>query len=244
MTIIWKSNNNKRSDNFEKIKTFLKERKKENPNYKILDAGGAVNPWASEYTDAYLDIQDVPGKRVITGDIQSPEVWKKVNEENFDFIICSHTLEDIKNPGFVIEKILENCKEGFISIPNKHTEMSHVESLKYLGYCHHQYMFMMKDDTLFAIRKFVLLHNFIKPINFLPGMESISKLFKKLSGKTLLMNPSSSNLSWVDKSINNHEYELAFLWKDKFDFKYLNDDFLSKADKYLNVIKKEMQDGL
>ena len=244
MSIIWKSNSNKRYENFEMVKNLLKERKKKNPNYKVLDAGGAGNPWASEYTDAYLDIQDVPGKKVIVGDIQSTEVWKKISEENFDFIICSHTLEDIKNPGFVIEKIIENCKEGFISVPNKHTEMSHVESLKYLGYCHHQYMFTLKEETLFGLRKFVLLHHFIKFNNSLPGVNLMSKIIRKLLGRSLLTYPRSSNLSWVDKSINTHENELAFIWKDKFDFKYLNDDFLSNPDKYLNIVKEEMASGL
>jgi hypothetical protein len=244
MSIIWQSNTNKRSENFEKVKSFLKERRIENPNYKVLDAGGAGNPWAAEYTNAYLDIQDVPGKRVIVGDIQSHEVWEKISKENFDFIICTHTLEDIKNPGFVIENIIKNCKEGFIAVPSKHTEMSHVESLKYLGYCHHQYVFAMQDDIFLGLRKFVLMQHFIKFTNLLPGMELFSKIIRKITKRPYLLYPNSSKLPWVNKSINTHEYELAFLWKDSFSFKYLNDDFLSSQDKYLNIIKNDLGKGI
>jgi hypothetical protein len=244
MSIIWKSNNNKRVENFERVKKFLKEKKELNPQYKVLDAGGAGNPWASEYTDAYLDIQDIPGKRVITGDIQSPDVWKKVSEENFDFIICSHTLEDIKNPDFVIKNIIENSKEGFISVPNKHTEMSHVESLKYLGYCHHQYIFTLKDETFFALRKFVLLNYFIKSFYLIPGINLLEKIIRKLFNKSSLLYPHKGNLNWINKNINTHEYELAFIWKDNFNFEYLNNDFLSNSKKYQDIIKKDLKEGL
>jgi hypothetical protein len=244
MSIIWKSNSNKRVENFSRIIDFLKEKKEKNPNYKVLDAGGAVNPWASEYTDVYLDIQDVPGKRVITGDIQSPEVWEKISQENFDFIICSHTLEDIKNPDFVIKNIIKNSKEGFISVPNKHTEMSHVESLSYLGYCHHQYIFTLKDETLFALRKFVLLNYFVKSIYLLPGINIIEKIIRKLFKKPFLFYPHTGNLNWINTKINTHEYELAFIWKDKFDFEYLNNDFLSDQKKYADIVEKDLVEGL
>ena len=243
MSITWKSNNNKREENKKMVREFLKSKKIENPNYRVLDIGGVANPWADQYVDTYLDIVPVQNKDVIIGDIQKPEVWEEVKSRNFDFIICSHTLEDIVSTEYVIDKILECSKNGFISMPNKHTEMSHVESLRYLGYMHHQYIFTIQGETLIALRKSVALCNFIRfPLRIL-GFDFLAKVRRIIFRRPLLLYPYSSKVKWLNKNINSHEYELAFIWNDKFDFKYLNNNFIPSTQDYLNFVEKDLEDG-
>lgn len=243
MSIEWISNKNTKKENRSVVFDYLKNKKKDNQNYKILDVGGASNPWADGYVDTYLDIQEMDGKDVIVGDILKPDVWKIVKERQFDFIICSHTLEDISNPEYVINKILECCSSGYISMPNKHVEMSHVESLRYLGYMHHQYIFTFQNDTLVALRKSVALCYFINIYLRIFGFDIFSKIRRVVFGKSLLLHPYSSNVKWLNKCINTHEHELAFVWEDKFDFKYLNNNFIPSLKDYLKFVTDDIVDG-
>ncbi len=153
MSIIWKSNSNKRVENFERVRKFLKEKKQDNLNYKVLDIGGTVNPWAAEYTDAYLDIQDMPGRKVIVGDIQSADVWQKVREEKFDFIICSHTLEDIRNPDFVDV----GANIGLISL----YMLKHLPDIKIYAFepSPHQYSLFQKNISENNLEKHISLYD-------------------------------------------------------------------------------------
>ena len=207
MSIIWKSNNTKVEDNRLKLINFLKEEKRKNPKYKVLDIGGVSNPWADDCVDAYVDYQEMSNKKIIVGDILSESTWEKIDNEKFDFCICSHTLEDIRDPKFVINKITTFFSKGYIAVPNKHTELSHVESTKYLGYGHHRYIFSLQEnESLIAISKLVILNQFINRILYLPGIDLLIKISKKISKNNVFPKSFKSNVPWIDTKINNSQY--------------------------------------
>src|SRR5712672_3012820 len=106
---------------------YVRSLKAQNPRLKVVDIGGAANPWSADVVDAYVDMRPVPGLRTLTGDIHDPGLWREIKSEGFDFCICSHTLEDIRDPLFVLAQIRETFSQGYIAVPNKHVEFSHIE---------------------------------------------------------------------------------------------------------------------
>lgn len=102
--------------------------------YTVIDIGGTVEGWSAPLVDAIMDF-NIPengkykdGLLVFVADITNPKHWKDVLEYvdkngKFDFCICTHTLEDIMNPGFVCEQISKIAKEGYIATPSKHSEL-------------------------------------------------------------------------------------------------------------------------
>src|SRR5690349_25177201 len=43
-------------------------------------------------------------------------------DKQFDFAICSHTLEDVRNPLWVCSEIIRVAKRGYIEVPSREWE--------------------------------------------------------------------------------------------------------------------------
>lgn len=224
--------------NREVAKDYIKKQKQVNPNYKVIDIGGAANPWCDELVNAYIDIIEVEGKKTFSGDIYSNELWEKIKKEKYDFCICTHMLEDIRDPAFIINKINENFSAGFISVPNKHTELSNIENPAFLGYCHHRWIFTIVEDKLKALAK-------------MPVVEVFNQKNKKkcIRERILCMlnlnNDKFPKLDWVDKNIAKSECELAFIFKEHIDFEFINNDFAGiNRDELINLYVYNLKEGL
>ena len=123
--------------------------------FTVIDFGGSANNWCSSFCDAIVDFNTAQGlhenTRFFNMDITHPDSYSDLEDYvnkngKFDFSICSHTLEDIMNPGFVIEKICKLSNEGYIAVPSKYREMSRFEG-RYRGYIHHRWIFDNHDGV-------------------------------------------------------------------------------------------------
>ena len=115
---------------------------------KILDVGGGKNSWLGDLVTDVIDIKPIdvgPTIKVHIGDVQSPDTWQ-FQEKEFDFISCTHTLEDIRDPQTVVGLISKYGKSGFIAVPNRHTEVSLIEGFGWLGNYHHRWIFNCSDE--------------------------------------------------------------------------------------------------
>jgi len=158
-----------------------------NTDSKILDLGGGHNCWGLPHVNHIADFlwteeekqglfdikQDL---KLFTVDIEDYRSWRRLEkycEENgkFDFIICTHTLEDLNNPLLACQKMNEIGKAGYISVPTKYAELSRfedyypkeefrnhpsLEKIKcggYKGYHHHRWVFQLKDNTFLGYPK-------------------------------------------------------------------------------------------
>jgi len=158
-----------------------------NTDSKILDIGGGHNCWGLPHVNHIADFlwteeekqglfdikQDL---KLFTVDIEDYRSWRRLEkycEENgkFDFIICTHTLEDLNNPLLACQKMNEIGKAGYISVPTKYAELSRfedyypkeefrnhpsLEKIKcggYKGYHHHRWVFQLKDNTFLGYPK-------------------------------------------------------------------------------------------
>ncbi len=226
MPIIKKSDENIRAE----VLAYLKDKKAADPAYRVIDVGGAVNPWADEYVDAYVDINSfATSKRLFSGDISCPKVWEEIGRERFDFSICTHTLEDIRDPGFVIGKLLSVSKAGFIATPNKHTELSCVESAYWTGYCHHRWIFSVVDDATLRIFPKLPLTSYFSPSNrfaHLMGRLNIGALSDIM--RKVKRHPVAPGIKWIKKEKIHPGNELGFIWEDGFSWEFANGDYAGR----------------
>lgn len=140
---------------------------------KIIDIGGATS-FADGYLDAIVDAQ-VPAARseqYFTGNINEPEVWQWVHQVaakqgKWDYAICTHTLEDIINPGFVCKQIEQIAHAGLIIEPSKYRELSRFSG-QFRGFLHHRWIFDVIDGVLTAFPKI----NYIEHEKF-DGMDKL-----------------------------------------------------------------------
>lgn len=205
---------------------------------RVLDVGGSYGNWTKGYSTHFLDINpnlDSPLK-VFIGDINDEYGWEEVMQDviangKFDFAIASHVLEDIRNPVYVLKKLPQIAKEGYIIGPNKHFELSYVENVverddinpplcgvirSYRGFCHHRWIMSIQD------------------------METtpVYCLFPKLPMILCI-----SDWEWVNR--NSELGELSFWWKDSIKFKVINNDFIGPSPKFIfDLYRSELLRGI
>ena len=224
-------------------------------DFRVIDVGGRYNPWADEHTDAYVDLfpADSTGKKTFVGNVCRPEVWEEIRQtgELFDFSICTHVLEDIRDPFFVALQLASISKAGYVSVPTKHSEMANVESRFYLGYCHHRWVYTVREvagaQRMLALAKMPVLGYFnnrfrpiLKLIHFFGRWTIMAKVERRLG-----IFPGGGNVDWVDKRLVGHHTELGVWWDTELPLEAILDDYsgetcLELADLY----RHQLRDGI
>lgn len=142
------------------IVNFIKQKQAES-NFTVIDVGGSFTGWSSPVITALVDFNDpsLTNSRIkhFKVDITHPDSWKEILEYvdingKFDFSICSHTLEDIINPGFVCEMLQKISKSGYIAVPSIHIEMARIEGA-WRGFIHHRWFFVFENGIFTAYPK-------------------------------------------------------------------------------------------
>lgn len=245
MPITYASNaNREKSRSF--VLDYLKKKKAENPGFTVLDIGGSANSWADSVVDGYVDMLEAKShKPTFVGDINEAKPWKAIQEKygKVDFILCTHTLEDIRNPVFAIKMLQESAKAGYISTPNKYSELSHVESHYFTGWSHHRWIFGLEqkgDDWLVKFIPKYASSNFFSHYNHSPWVKIKRALHLTNKDKTR----PSPNLPAVkkNKAIANLKNELGFVWEDSFKFEFT--DFYLSTEAILKDLKDFTEKGL
>ena len=139
---------------------------KENNFKRVLDVGATMSGWSSEFLSHYLDINEWDNSpcQGFHGNACLYSTWEPVLkdvEENglFDFVICSHTLEDIAAPQFVSEMLCKIAKEGYIAVPSKNKELSRYIDGPYYGWVHHRWIYNKEGNKFVAYPKLSFLEH-------------------------------------------------------------------------------------
>lgn len=228
------------------IKKYIDENKERNQDYKVLDVGGGVQNKANIQIDALFDLNDDVIRtterkiRVIKEDFCSKEAWNTISDNSFDFTICTHTLEDIRDPYFVIQQIIRVSKEGYIAVPHKLRELDFSTMKSVLGYAHHRWIFGMKNQELNIISKSNLLDYLVKTKKIKIPKNSKKYFFVNLVRYIyFLMKNEKKAFSYREKKETIMNYEIAFKFKNDFKFKFLNQDcFLPPHTEYVEAIEE------
>jgi SAM-dependent methyltransferase len=139
----------------------------------VLDVGGGANPlpradWVIDllaYDDRglYGEAIDPTGERFskqtwVQRDICDREPWP-FQDKQFDFVTCSHTLEDIRDPIWVSSELIRVAKAGYIEVPSRLEEQSYGFQGPWAGWGHHRWLIDLDGDELIFVFKHHVLHN-------------------------------------------------------------------------------------
>ncbi len=92
-------------------------------------------------------------------DLCQRQPWP-VEDKRFDFAVCSHLLEDIRDPIWVCSELQRIAKAGYIEVPSRWVEQSKgVENPKHAGYYHHRWLIESSENRLLFRQKPHLLHS-------------------------------------------------------------------------------------
>ena len=144
------------------------------PDDKVLDVGGWAQPFRR--ANAVIDFMpyekrqtsntfllDIPERfsqdTWIQQDICDHRIAFPFQDKEFDFVVCGHVLEDIRDPFYVIEEMQRVGKRGYIEVPSRFYEQ--LLGLEYEGMCgaaHHRWFIDLRTDTQSNRRELVFLH--------------------------------------------------------------------------------------
>lgn len=71
----------------------------------------------------------------------------------FDFAICSHTLEDVRDPIRVCEELSRVSKAGYIEVPSAVMELTIGVEGPWVGFAHHRWLIDLAGDQITALFK-------------------------------------------------------------------------------------------
>lgn len=159
----------------------------------VLDIGGWADPF--ERADWVLDVlpYETRGLYARAGwkepgterpERFSKETWVTRNicgrdpfpfgNDQFDFVICSHTLEDVFDPMWVCSEMNRIGRAGFIEVPSRLEEQSWGVAGAYVGRAHHHWLvdiiesnisFVFKAHDIHSSRDFYFPRRFWKQLN-------------------------------------------------------------------------------
>ena len=94
-------------------------------------------------------------------DICGREPWPFADKQ-FDFAICSHTLEDIRDPLWVCSELIRVAKRGYIEVPSR--EWESCRGIERPGQApppcsDHRWLITIKDDDVLFLPKYHLIHS-------------------------------------------------------------------------------------
>lgn len=142
------------------------------PNARVLDVGGGASPFAR--ADWVIDLMPY-GERGLYGSPPDPEserfnatTWVQrdicarepwpFTDKQFDFVICSHTLEDIRDPIWVCDELIRVAGAGYIEVPSRLEEQTYGFQGPWTGWGHHRWLIDIEEDQITFVLKHHVLH--------------------------------------------------------------------------------------
>jgi SAM-dependent methyltransferase len=151
----------------------------------VLDVGG----WASPLSRADWVIDLMPhATRGLYGhdprperftqatwvqhDICAREAWPFADGQ-FDFVVCSHTLEDVRDPIWVCQEMARVAKAGYVEVPSRREEQAWGVEGPWVGWGHHHWLIDVDQGA--GHIEFVFKHHILHaPEHHLAGAKGLT----------------------------------------------------------------------
>lgn len=132
----------------------------------VLDVGGWAAPlWRADWVIDLLPYETRglygkadPERERFTAetwaqaDICGPEPWPFADGQ-FDVAICSHTLEDVRDPVFVCAELRRVSRSGYVELPAAIEELTFGVQGDWVGWSHHRWIGERDGDELVLTHK-------------------------------------------------------------------------------------------
>ncbi len=128
----------------------------------VLDVGGGARPFAR--ADWVLDIMPYQARGALgrsgdrTGERFGPESWVTRDicdrerwpfaDGQFDFAVCAHTLEDVRDPIWVAQELQRVARAGYIEVPSLREELTYGINGSWVGWSHHRWLAFVEDGGI------------------------------------------------------------------------------------------------
>ena len=120
-------------------------------NAVVLDVGGWNKPFGR--ADWVLDLMPYETRGMQPGggverfdatrwaqiDICAREPWP-FSDDQFDFVVCSHTLEDVRDPVWVAQEMSRVGRAGYVEVPSRLEEQAWGVNGAWAGWSHHHWL--------------------------------------------------------------------------------------------------------
>jgi SAM-dependent methyltransferase len=135
----------------------------------VLDVGGWADPFAR--ADWVIDLMPyetrglygaaAPDERFtadtwVVRDMCDREPWPFADKQ-FDFAVCSHTLEDVRDPVWVCSELQRVARAGYIEVPSRLEEQSFGVQGPWVGWSHHRWLIDVDNRAISFAHKSQLL---------------------------------------------------------------------------------------
>ncbi len=149
----------------------------------VLDVGGWARPLAR--ADWVLDLLPYETRGLYGRDGAeerfSQDTWIQMDicertpypfeDDSVDFVVCSHTLEDVRDPIWVCSEINRIGRAGYIEVPSRLEEQSMGVHGPWVGWSHHRWLIDIVDGGIDFTMKPHFLHG-RRGDHFPPGFHS------------------------------------------------------------------------
>jgi hypothetical protein len=138
----------------------------------VLDVGGWAKPFAR--ADWVIDLMPYETRGIYGPRSARPErfdrrTWVRrdicaraswpFEDDQFDFAVCSHTLEDVRDPIWVCSELNRVAKAGYVEVPSRLEEQSFGIHGRFVGWSHHRWLVDVKDQGVEFVFKPHMLHS-------------------------------------------------------------------------------------
>lgn len=132
----------------------------------VLDVGGWAKPLAR--ADVVLDLMPYETRGMLGALGPGPERFSAETwfvrdicdrepfpfaDAAFDFAVCSHTLEDIRDPIWVCAELSRVARAGYVEVPSRLEEQSFGVNGPWVGWSHHRWLIDLVDGELEFVAK-------------------------------------------------------------------------------------------
>jgi len=186
----------------------------------VLDVGGWASPlhradWVLDlmpyatrglYGEADEDQQRFDEGTWVVHDICERDPWP-FGDGQFDFVVCAHTLEDVRDPLWVCAELQRVASAGYIEVPSRLQEQAWGVHGDWVGWSHHRWLIDVLRDAIQFVFKPHLLG---EPGNhFAPGFAATLTPEQKVQTMWWEGSFQASERIFLDDSLNEYLREFV-----------------------------------
>lgn len=140
---------------------------------QVLDVGGWGSPFPRAdavidllpyatrglyaYSEADRRLERFTDATWVERDICARDPWP-FSDRAFDFAVCSHVLEDVRDPLWVCSELSRVAARGYIEVPSRLEEQIFGVNGEWVGWGHHRWLIELSDSELVFLFKHHDIH--------------------------------------------------------------------------------------